>query len=323
MLFNMGFFFTSLLLATTCAFSSCMAASTGYRSWKRENLENVALVDCTGVTNTSDFSSEASYFTGAPDDTPDDVAAVTSGQLRDWANATTPAYFISTGVTFKAVLGVRGSAGDLAGTATNGYGNFTCWQVNETYLYNHDDKNCYMVYDCNHQGALVLPTTSATASSNSTSAASSTSRSGLSVGGIIGVSVGVGCGALIIFGGAAVLLWRRRGSKKQQAAGADADANADNEKGFGDGSAPGNDPQLANPIWQGPGVRELETPEVYHELHSQYQPAEIHGEAVTGELDGSQTRVLELHSQDMPPRYDRESYAAAHGAYGGVPKGRA
>lgn len=40
MLFNMGFFFTSLLLATTCAFSSCMAASTGYRSWKRENLES-------------------------------------------------------------------------------------------------------------------------------------------------------------------------------------------------------------------------------------------------------------------------------------------
>ncbi|KAI1371372.1 hypothetical protein F4677DRAFT_314022 [Hypoxylon crocopeplum] len=315
------------LLAVAYASSITMALDTDHRIWARANNENVVLVDCTGEQNRSDLSSEVSYFSGVPDSTPDDIAPVTDGQHRDWANKTTSAYFTDTGVTFKSVLNEKGATGDYAGTGNNGYGNFTCWQTDSTYLYSHDNKNCFVMYDCNHLGAPVtLPTAAAPGTSTtptaSTSASASTSTSstpiassGLSVGAIVGLSIGVAAGVLILAVGAFLLFWRHSRAKKQAAAAAAAAASLQ-EKGP-EGTppqVPPKGPQPATPIWQGPGARELESPQVYHELHDQYQPAEIQGQAIRGELEGTPTRA-ELHSHDLPPRYEDDNNVS-NGAYG-------
>ncbi|KAI0159951.1 hypothetical protein GGR52DRAFT_170767 [Hypoxylon sp. FL1284] len=262
----------------------------------RANNENVVLADCTGTQNGSDLSSEVSYYTGVPDDTPDDISVVTTGSHQSWANRTTSAFFSDTGVTFTAVLRESGDAGDYAGTGDNGYGNFTCWQMASTYLYAHDNRNCFIAYDCNHQGAPVtLPSPSASppsipsASSSTTASSVPETHSGLSTGAIVGLSIGVAAGVLILI------------------AAAELQAKRPEDKG----------PKLPDPsnvIWQGPGVRELEAPQVYHELPSDTHPVEAHGEAIRGELDGTPSR-LELHSHDLPPRYENENEVTA-GAYG-------
>ncbi|KAI1099040.1 hypothetical protein F4804DRAFT_337626 [Jackrogersella minutella] len=305
------------LLVVAYASSHCMARSTSRPISARANYENVVLADCTGATNTSDQASEVAYFPGSPDSAPKDTASVTTGQLHTWANATTSAYFTDTSTRFVAVLNQRGNAGDYAGTANNGYGNFSCYQTDSTFVYSHDDRNCFMVYDCNHQQGAVsvtsaTPSASATASSASATATSST-RSGLSVGAVVGLSIGVAASAIIIAAVAVLLVWRHRRSSKQAAA-----AAALQEKGTRSGVPGAPDvpkgPSPVNAIWQGPGVREMETPEVYHELHSQERPTEIHGEALRGELDATATRS-ELHSYDLPPRYDHETVVNP-GAYG-------
>ncbi|XXG99981.1 hypothetical protein Hte_006322 [Hypoxylon texense] len=288
--------------------------------WTRANTENVVLADCTGTENVGDLASEVAYFTGSPDNSPDDISVVTTGSHQSWANRTTSALFTDTGVTFTAVLREHGDAGDYAGTGNNGYGNFTCWQMASTYLYTHNSRNCFVVYDCNHLGAPApLPSASAsssttpTATTSSSATASSTpaASSGLSVGAIVGLSVGVAIGVLILAGIAGLLVWRHRRSNKQAKA-----AAALKEKG--PESGPLEMPKPSNPIWQGPGARELETPQVYHELPNDYRPVEAHSEAIRGELDGTPTRV-ELHSYDLPPRYENENEnetGVSPGAYG-------
>ncbi|KAI4859437.1 hypothetical protein F4820DRAFT_166752 [Hypoxylon rubiginosum] len=305
------FSFTNLFLVT-CASSVTIASSLRARA----NNENVVLADCTGPQNTGDLASEVAYFTGAPDGSPDDISVVTTGSHQSWANRTTSALFSDTGVTFTAVLRESGEAGDYAGTGNNGYGNFTCWQMTSTYLYSHNSRNCFAVYDCNHLGAPVsLPSASAsasttpTASTSSSATASSTpvASSGLSVGAIVGLSVGVAVGVLILVGIAALLVWRHWRSNRQARAAAEF-------KGKGPHSRLPEMPKPMNPIWQGPGARELETPQVYHELPNDCHPVEAHGDAIRGELDGTPPRV-ELHSHDLPPRYENET-GVSPGAYG-------
>ncbi|KAI1764651.1 hypothetical protein GGR53DRAFT_493179 [Hypoxylon sp. FL1150] len=298
------------LLVVASASPVAMASSL----WARASNENVILADCTGVDNTTDLSSECAYFSGTPDSSPDDISVVTGWSHQSWANRTTSAFFSDTSVTFTAVLGESGEAGDYAGTGTNGYANFTCWQMASTYLYTHINRNCYVVYDCNHLGApATLPSASPSTSATSTPTASATAASsGLSTSAIVGLSVGVALGVLLFVGIAALLLWRHWRPNRESKAAAQL-------KEKGPESGPPGTPkpyQPVDPIWQGPGARELETPQFYHELSSDTYPVEAHGEAIRGELDGNSARV-ELHSHDLPPKYDHDhSIDATAGAYG-------
>ncbi|KAI2641389.1 hypothetical protein GGS26DRAFT_535454 [Hypomontagnella submonticulosa] len=310
--------FLATLLAVACASSHSMAASIGRPVWARANRENVILSDCTGTQDANDVSSEVSYYSGTPDSTPDDVSTVTTGKHRDWAGTTTPAYFADTGVTFTSVLGGRGQAGDYAGTGSNGYGNFTCWQTDPTYLYTRENRNCYVMYDCNHLGAAVtLPsaTPSATPAATSTSAPApltqASSQGGLSVGAIVGLSIGVALGAIILAGIAGLLFWRRHWANQQRKAAAAAALQEEGPEVPPLGTT--KSPAPVSTIWQGPGMRELESPAVY-ELPNEGRPVEMYVDAVAGELDATPSRT-ELHSHDLPPRYEY-SNTTSPGAYG-------
>ncbi|KAI2770437.1 hypothetical protein F4815DRAFT_450595 [Daldinia loculata] len=281
-----------------------IACATPPRTLARDDSrpkENVVLADCTGSQNSSQLSSEVSYFNQLPNNQPSDIAPVTDGQYRDWANTTTSAYFTDTGTTFKAVLGERGNAGDYAGIGNNGYANFSCWQMESTYLYSHDGKNCFATYECNHlTSPIPIPSASPPAATTSSTATSTpTAGSGLSVGAIVGLSIGVAAGAILIAAVVAFLIWRHRRLKKKSEA---ATSPQDPRLEAGQTGTP-KGPPLTNTIWQGPGARELETPQVYHELHNINRPVEIQSALVRSELDGPNTRV-ELHSHDLPPRYE-------------------
>ncbi|KAI1463353.1 uncharacterized protein F4812DRAFT_446631 [Daldinia caldariorum] len=298
-------FITNLLII------ACAAPPTLALDDSRPN-ENVILADCTGSQNSSQLSSEVAYFRNSPNESPGGIAPVTDGQHRDWADNTTSAYFTDTGTTFKAVLGKRGNAGDYAGVGNNGYGNFSCWQMDSPYLYSHDDKNCFVAYECNHLTSPVpIPSASPPAATmSSSSTATPIPESGLSVGAIVGISIGSAAGAILITAVAAFLIYRRWRLKKQgQAATNPQDPRL--ETG-GPGTPKG--PPLVNTIWQGPGVRELEAPQVYHELHHVDRPVEIQSTLIRSELDGSTSRG-ELHSHDLPPRYEFGN-PISPGAYG-------
>ncbi|KAI8958272.1 hypothetical protein F5Y11DRAFT_45688 [Daldinia sp. FL1419] len=279
---------------------ACAAPPTIARDDSRPK-ENVVLADCTGSQDSSQLSSEVAYFNHSPNEQPSDIAPVTDGQHRDWANATTSAFFTDTGTTFKVILGERGKADAYAGIGNNGYANFSCWQMESTYLYSHDDKNCFAAYECNHLTSPVpIPSASPPAATTSSSSTPTPqSGSGLSVGAIVGLSIGVAAGVIIIAAVAAFLIYRHRRLKKQGGA---APGPQDPRLEAGQPGTP-KGPMPLNTIWQGPGVRELETPQVYHELHNENRPVEIQSVLVRGELDGSSSRV-ELHSHDLPPRYE-------------------
>ncbi|KAI5865317.1 hypothetical protein GGS23DRAFT_421503 [Durotheca rogersii] len=311
------------LLAVAYASSSSMALSTSssrHRQQPRANIENVVLADCTGISDSSQLSSEVAYYTGAPDDTPDDISQVTSDQHLDWANKTTVAYFSNTGVSFISTLRPASTAGAYAGTGNNGYGNFTCWQMEPTLLYSRDDKNCVMRYDCNHMNAPTQPTGTFTAaggpaaaatSSDAAAVASNSSASGLSTGAIVGLSIGVAAAVIGFVGIAAFLVWRRRRAQRRSDEVAAAAAAVATEKKAPDAGGGTPDSPLSA----------ARADHVFYELHGEYQPAEIHGDALTGELDAPAAQ-LELHNQDLPPRYEARTEEdhvrpGAYGAYKG------
>ncbi|KAI1089465.1 hypothetical protein F5B19DRAFT_375422 [Rostrohypoxylon terebratum] len=306
------------ILVVVCA-SQSIARSIPHQIWARNTAENVILADCTNPSNLSDQSSEVTYYTGSPDSTPDDISTVTTGQHWNWSNKTTVGYFSDTGTKFTAVLNPTGHAGDYAGTGNNGYGNFTCWQTDSILVYTHNNRDCYVQYDCNHSGtpasitAASSSATAAAASATSASAASSGS-SHLSVGAIVGLSIGVAAGAVLLAGLAAFFLWRHYHTKKANVA---IPSALEKEKGPETGIPP-QAPSPVNAIWQGPGVREMHIPTVYHELHNQDRPTEIYGEALRGELDAT-PGVLELHNHDLPPGYNHDTSppeTVNPGAYG-------
>ncbi|KAI1080806.1 hypothetical protein F5B20DRAFT_539046 [Whalleya microplaca] len=270
------------------------------RLLRRDSGEHVVLADCKGSQNSSELSSEIAYFTSKPDDTPDDISVATSnGSYTQWADSTTSALFIDTGVTFTAKLGASGKTGDKAGTGNNGYGDFTCWQGDSSYLYSHNNKNCTMVYDCDHPASSSTSSASATATSSSTASATTSSTassgsSGLSVGAYVGMSIGVAIGAISLIGIAAFFLYRHWSSNKR---GQPKDPEGAGQKpGFS--GRPDQSPQLAGSMVK----TELETPPVVHELYAQPDPVEMHNDYVRGEMDG--TSRAELATPSSPPTYE-------------------
>ncbi|RPA80217.1 hypothetical protein BJ508DRAFT_327530 [Ascobolus immersus RN42] len=135
-----------------------------------ENPEHVVLADC--VDEKGYKSSEMAYFPDTPGKVGyQDFAVVETspGTHRTWVDSITSATF-PTKVIFEANLGASVVAGEYAGSATNGYGKFSCWGGTGGQLYWHDGKTCYMVYDCDHR-----PKPEATKTSTSTSSATNTS----------------------------------------------------------------------------------------------------------------------------------------------------
>ncbi len=115
------------------------------------NPEHVILADCKDNQSGS-LSSQMAYFPSTPNGTPQDVAVVQTpqGQTALWASTTTKGLFTDTDTTFVAILGPKVDDGQFAGTGSNGYGNFTCWQQYSPNLYTYSGTTCSQVYDCNH-----------------------------------------------------------------------------------------------------------------------------------------------------------------------------
>ncbi|KAI0914509.1 hypothetical protein F4823DRAFT_286040 [Ustulina deusta] len=117
-------------------------------------LADVFLVNCIG---SSDAQSEAAYYSSAPIADPDTIAVVTtpSEGLKTWEDTTTTATFTNAGSTtqtgFTVTLGRRPNDGEMAGVASNTYDtSFACYAQASTFLYTHEDRNCFGVYDCSH-----------------------------------------------------------------------------------------------------------------------------------------------------------------------------
>lgn len=119
----------------------------------RESGEHVVLADCKDGTGL--LSSQMAYFPGSPGKTPQDVATVQTspGQAALWINRNTSGLFTTTGVTFTSTIGPKVADGEYAGTGTNGFGPFTCWQEFVKALYVYDGTTCSQVYDCSHERA--------------------------------------------------------------------------------------------------------------------------------------------------------------------------
>ena len=119
-------------------------------------LEHVVLADCTQGPERH-LSSQMAYFNSTPDADPVDVAPVfvsQEGRFALWYNSKTNATFSDSGVWFQASLGRLVQEGEFAGYGQNGFDrvwkNFTCWKRYKKSLYNWDNADCSMVYDCDH-----------------------------------------------------------------------------------------------------------------------------------------------------------------------------
>jgi hypothetical protein len=122
----------------------------GHALRRRTPGEHVVLADCRDGSGT--VSSEMAYFPGDPGPSPQDVAVVATpkGQAALWVNANTTGLFTDTSVWFNATLGPKVDDGQFAGTGTNGYGNFSCYQKYASQLYTYGGTTCSQVYLCDH-----------------------------------------------------------------------------------------------------------------------------------------------------------------------------
>ncbi|KAI1122128.1 hypothetical protein F5Y10DRAFT_271413 [Nemania abortiva] len=116
--------------------------------------EHVFLVDCIGSQSSH---SEAAYYSSAPVASPDTIAIVTYGALRQWEERTTNATFTDAGsehqTGFTVTLGPRPKDGEIAGNATNTWNtSFACYAEAPRFLYTREDSNCSSQYDCSHAG---------------------------------------------------------------------------------------------------------------------------------------------------------------------------
>ncbi|RYP45108.1 hypothetical protein DL768_008500 [Monosporascus sp. mg162] len=252
----------------------CHAVSSTARLVSRADNEHVALADCEGLNN--EFSSQMAYYPGSPRGAPQDVAVVPTpeGQYSLWVDSTTSGLFTTTGVTFTAVLGPRVAEGEYAGTGDNGYGKFSCWARYAKDLYEWDDRNCSMVYDCDHRAA-PAPTASTTgttsaapAATTSTSQTEASTSRGLSIGALVGVSIGSGIGAILVAVAIFLFLGHLRNQKSK-------------DTGEETGAARSS---LAT---TGPGSEGWQNARVGHEMDAQWHGSEMPSEPKKGELDGN------------------------------------
>ncbi|CAJ2506151.1 Uu.00g002810.m01.CDS01 [Anthostomella pinea] len=198
--------------------------------------EHVILAGCTE----SDTVSEAAYYSGSPDDTPEDVAVSTSldGGAHSWENTTTSVLFTDTSTTFTVSLGPRAGDGDFAGTVRNSWGvSFGCWQRASAFLYTNDNRSCNLVYDCNHANSnpgSSPPGTDAPSATSTPAPQQENHSTNLPVSTLTGIVVGVTLGSAVL---AVMLLsfvrkhWHLKGGhcriSLEKATGADGAASVD------------------------------------------------------------------------------------------------
>lgn len=287
------------------ASASVPRRDSGSRLLPRLNAEHVVLADCKGLN--SDFSSQMAYFPGSPSGRPQDVAVVPTpdGQYSLWVDTTTSGLFTTTGVTFTADLGPRVADGEYAGSGDNGYGPFSCWAKYKKDIYTWGNTTCSMVYDCDHQDAPNASNESTTSASASASASASmtntplagSSSAELSIGGIIGVSIGAGVGAILLAVGI-FFLWRHLRNKNKPA---ELAAEAGFTKKGSKAPKPGHAPPPVVAGW-------YHLPPPPQELDSQWRGAEVHSDSRKDELDGNPRSELplptpggeQLHSPGSP-----------------------
>ncbi len=250
------------------------------RLLSRADAEHVVLADC--KASNSQFSSQMAYYPGSPQGAPQDVAIVptTAGQYSLWVDAETSALFTTSGVTFTADLGPKVADGEYAGSGDNGYGSFSCWAKYKKDLYTWNNITCSMVYDCDHRNASdsAASSPSASASATDTSQPGST-RGELSIGAIVGVSIGAGGGAILLAVGI-FFLWRHfRNESKNAGLGEGTD------NGLSGGSTKGSEAAVVGYGYPVPTGWQNEPPA--QEMDSQWRGAEVHSESRKDELDGN------------------------------------
>ncbi|KAH9908977.1 hypothetical protein F4778DRAFT_206522 [Xylariomycetidae sp. FL2044] len=245
----------------------------------RADGEHVVLANCITNKDLTRKSSEAAYFASSPSGTPDsdDISIVANASYAAWTDGTFHAKF-DTGVIFSATLAPETTEGDYAGAGNNGYGIFSCWQRTQENLYSHANKDCSMVYDCDHSPS-PTPTPSA---ANTTVTQKASSSDNLSVGAIVGISVGTAFGGLAIASLAGFFLWRHLRSGKRKPVELDA---AEARQGHGGNGATGRRRWRQQQQQRAGDAVKVDEP--VHELDGhQAQINEIYGHGVRGELDG-------------------------------------
>ncbi|KAI2472467.1 hypothetical protein F4781DRAFT_445387 [Annulohypoxylon bovei var. microspora] len=297
---------TFVLLSSPAKADSLPAPSTFYP------YQHVILADC---GQGDEMVSEAAYYKDNMQDSPTETAQVmTSGQSDSQLNSDLWAYFSGSDTHFTAKIGKGGKDGDISGTASDGYSNFTCYQMPSAYVYsNNDNLTCFQRYSCGYGVALSIattpspssPTTSSTTSlvisdttslvisgmASSSSSASSTSDSGgsLSMGQIIGLSNGLIVGALFVAGAVAFVIWRRRARKRKKDVRSPDDQLLEIIVG-----EPDIPPMVEADGF--PAGRELEAPFPIRELDGRSRPVETHGVPVA-ELEGDSKIKFTLGSE--------------------------
>ncbi|KAL8383222.1 hypothetical protein RB595_006799 [Gaeumannomyces hyphopodioides] len=281
--------------------------------------EHVVLADCR-AGDTTVFSSQVAYFSGSPNDKPQDVAPVVTpaNQTRLWPANTTTAFFSTTGTSFTAKLGPPVDLDGFAGTGFNGYTNFTCWRRYQANLYKYDGAICAMSYDCTHEpmpgGTKSDPDPKSSPAPKSPDGSAAPSGPGtkgnnnsgsseeLSLGAMIGAIVGGVVGLVMVAGLIAFVViqrrrWRRQrdaldretetillGTRKATHAAMGGEA-MDKKDFYGSSSSPPPPPSVS--------------PRPHYEVDGQWRGAEVHGIGVVRELDGVYI-VPELDARGNP-----------------------
>lgn len=284
--------------------------------------EHVVLADCR-AGDTTVFSSQVAYFTGLPNDKPQDVAPVVTpaNQTRLWPANTTTAFFATTGTSFTAKLGPPVDLGAFAGTGFNDYANFTCWRRYQANLYKYDGAICAMSYDCTHEpmpdGTKPGPDPKSSTAPKSPDGSAAPSVPGangnnnggsseeLSLGAMIGAIVGGVVGLAMVAGLIAFVVIQGRRWRRQKDA-------LDREAG----AILLGPPKAAQPAMGGEGMDKKDfynpsspspppppppsmSPRPQYEVDGQWRGAEVHGTGVVRELDGAYI-VPELDARGNP-----------------------
>ncbi|KAL8298902.1 hypothetical protein RB597_007498 [Gaeumannomyces tritici] len=280
--------------------------------------EHVVLADCR-AGGTTVFSSQVAYFSGIPNDKPQDVAPVVTpaNQTRLWPSNTTTAFFSTTGTSFTAKLGPPVGLGAFAGTGFNDYTNYTCWRRYQANLYKYDGAICAMSYDCTHEPmpnstkpgpdpkSSTAPKSPDGSAGPSAPGANGNNKGGpseeLSLGAMIGAIVGGVVGLAMVAGLIAFVVIQRRRWRRQKDA-------LDRETETILLAAPKMTPTAVGGEAMGkkdfyklssPPPPPSTSPRPHYEVDGQWRGAEVHGAGVVRELDGVYV-VPELDARGSP-----------------------